>query len=194
MIKKRKVTLLLLAAFSVCMLFTQCRSKQAAMPGGETRVEVLCSGPSYFTDTSYFRASSMGESNNMNNSRRMAMSNARAELASHIGVLVSGVVDNYYEQAGVEDRSAYAERYTGLFREVVDERLSGIRVVCEEMTRTAGGTYRTYVAVELTGNDIMEAANQRISRDERLRIDYDYERFRNTFDNEIENYRRGQGY
>ncbi len=192
--KRMNSAVMILAVVCLAMLFSQCRSKQAAMPSGETRVEVLCSGSEYFTSTEYFRANSMGESSNMTNSKRMALSNARADLASHIGVLVSGVVDNYYQQAGVEDRSEYAERYEGMFREIVNERLAGTRVICEEVTRTPEGRYRTYIAIELAGNEILNAANQRISRDERLRLDYNYERFKNTFDDEIEKYRRSQGY
>ncbi len=185
---------ILLAA--TALLFTQCRSSQetAATPAGETRVVVLCSGPDYFTTTEYFRSNAMAESSNMSMSRRMALSNARAEMASHIEVLVTGVVDNYYEQAGVEDRSQYAERYVGLFREVVDQRLAGTRVICEETTRTENGRYRTYVAIELAGNEILEAADHLISNDERLRLDYNYERFRDTFDDEIRNRRDERGY
>lgn len=193
---KRRMNLaaVIFIAFLVSIAFTQCRSKKAITPEGETRIDVLCSGSEYFTNTEYFRANSVGESSNMTNSKRMALSNARADLASHIGVLVSGVVDNYYQQAGVEERSEYAERYEGLFREVVDERLAGTRVMCEEVTRTNEGRYRTYIAIELAGNEILNAANQRISRDERLRLDYNYERFKNTFNEEIEKYRREQDY
>lgn len=190
--KRMNSTAIILVVLIAGVMFTQCRSKEAALPSGETRVELLCSGSEYFTDSEYFRASSMGESSNITNSKRMALSNARAELAGQIGVLVSGVVDNYYQQAGVEERTEFAERYEGLFREIVNERLAGTRTICEEVTRTAEGRYRTYVAIELTGNEILNAANQRIIQDERLRLDYDYERFKNTFNEEINNYRQSQ--
>ncbi len=192
--KITKPMLIVLAVLFTAMLFTQCRSKQAALPSGETRIEVLCSGPEYFTSTEYFRANSTGESINMAQSKREALSNARAELAGNISVLVSGVVDNYFQQAGVEDRTEFAQRYEGLFREVVDERLSGTRVICEEVTSTQQGRYKTYIAIELSGSEILNAANQRISRDERLRIDYDYERFKKTFEEEIEKLRQREGY
>lgn len=193
--KNRIVSLtLLVAVFCAAMLFTQCRTKTALPPGEVTIGPLPCSGPDFFTNSEYFRANSSGLSSNMANSKKIALSNARAELAGHIGVLVSGVVDNYFQQAGVEERSQYAERYEGLFREVVDERLAGTRVICEELARTADGRYRTYIAIELTGNEILSAANSRISRDERLRLDYDYERFKGTFNEEIERYRREQGF
>lgn len=179
----------------ISILFAQCRSAQeTTIPRGETEIQPLCSGPEYFTNDEYFRANAQGESRNQSQSKRMALSNARAELAGNISVLVSGAVDNYFQQMGVEDDSQYAERYEGLFREVVDERLNGTRTICERVTRTDDGRYRTYIAIELTGNEIMSAANQRIDNDERLRLDYDYERFRETFDDEIESAREQRGY
>lgn len=178
------------------MLLTQCKSKSklSAVPEGETRVKLLCSGAEYFTNKEYFRANSVGESTNQANSKRMAMSNARAELAGNINVLVKGAVDNYFKQSGVETRSEFAERYEGLYREVVDEQLSGTRIICEDVTRTLDGKYKTYLAIELAGNEIMSAASKRITNDERLRIDYDYERFKKTFEEEIEKERKRRGY
>ncbi len=177
------------------MLFTQCRSTEdVTIRAGETEIETLCSGPEYFTDDEYFRANAIGESSNQSQSKRSALSNARAELAGNISVLVSGAVDNYFQQMGVEERSEYAERYQGLFREVVDERLNGTRTICERVTVTHDGNYKTYIAIELTGAEIMNAANQRIYNDERLRLDYDYERFREIFDEEIQRVREERGF
>ncbi len=189
-----QLTIVALLLFT-SVLFTQCRSTEdATLRPDETEITQPCSGAEYFTDEEYFRANAMGTSRNQSQSRRMAMSNARADLAGSISVLVSGTVDNYYQQMGVDDGSAYAERYEGLFREVVNERLDGIRTICERVTVTDSGQYRTYVAIELTGNEIMDAADQRISSDERLRLDYDYERFKETFNEEIQQVRDEKGF
>ena len=177
------------------LLLTHCRSKQqAAVPAGETRVEVLCSGPRYFTDNEYFRANSVGESTNQANSKRIALSNARAELAGQIEVTVKSVIDNYVQDITVGDRSEFMQRYEGLSREVINQRLQGTRVICEELTRTASGVYRTYIAIELSGNEILNAMNQRISNDDRLRVDYNYEKFKDTFNQEMEQMREERGY
>ncbi|TVR70341.1 MAG: hypothetical protein EA408_11415 [Marinilabiliales bacterium] len=176
--------------------FSQCRSKRdtAAVPEGETRVEVLCSGPEFFSDNETFRANSVAESRNQANSKRMALSNARAELAAQIEVTVKSVIDNYVQDITVGDRSEFMQRYEGLSREVINQRLAGTRVICEELTRTAQGMYKTYIAIELSGQDILNAMNQRISNDERLRLDYNYEKFKDTFDQEMEQMRQERGY
>lgn len=181
--------------FAVVSL-SQCKSKKDVVqaPPGETRVEVLCSGPEFFSDNNYFRANSVAESQNQANSKRIALSNARAELASHIETTVKSVIDNYFQDVAVGNRSEFVQRYEGLSREVVNQRLSGTRIICEELTRTSGGLYKTYIAIELSGEDIINAMNQRIAAEERLRLDYDYEKFKKTFNQEMEQMRSSRGY
>jgi hypothetical protein len=185
--------ILLVAVFTL----SQCKSKKdvvQAPPPGETRVEVLCSGPRYFSDKDYFRANSVAESQNQTNSKRMALSNARAELASQLEVTIKSVIDNYVQDVTVGNRSEFTQRYEGLSREVVNQRLTGTRTICEELVRTTEGMYKTYIAIELSGEEIMNAMNQRISNDERLKVDYNYEKFKDTFNKEMEQMRTDRGY
>ena len=184
-----------LTVISAIVLLTQCRSKQqASVPPGETRVEVLCSGPEFFTNSEYFRANSVGESTNQANSKRMALSNAREQLAGQLEVTIKAVIDNYVQDIAVGDRQEFSQRYEGLSREVINQRLAGTRVICEELTRTQDGRYRTYIAIELTGNEILNSMNDRISKDERLRLDYDYEKFKDTFNEEMKKMESDRGY
>jgi hypothetical protein len=50
----------------------------------------------------------------------------------------------------------------------------------------ATGNYKTYVAIELSAQELLAAYNSRLSSDERLRVDYDYEKFKETFEKEME--------
>jgi hypothetical protein len=178
------------------MTLSQCKSKKDIVqaPPGETRVEVLCSGPSFFSDKNFFRANSVAESQNQANSKRMALSNARAELAGQIETTMKSVIDNYIQDITVGNRTEFNQRYEGLSREVINQRLTGTRVICEELTQTSAGLYKTYIAIELSGEDIVNAMNQRIAADERLKLDYDYEKFKNTFNGEMEQMRKDRGY
>lgn len=188
--KKQKISILLSLLFiSTLFVFTQCGSK-SDLPRGEERVTVLCSGPDYRSDSDYFRANSSADSPNMANSKRMALSNARAELAGQMEVRVQAVIDNYFQDVTIGDMQEFKQRYEGMSREVINQKLTGTRIICEEVTRTAEGRYRTYVAIELSGSEILNEMNQRIRNDERLRLDYDYDRFKNTFDEEMRNLER----
>jgi hypothetical protein len=82
------------------------------------------------------------------------------------------------------------ERFESLSREVVNQQLNGTRTICERLTKTPQGTFKTYIAIELGAEDLLKSVNDRLSRDERLRVDYDYEKFKETFDKEMEKFER----
>jgi hypothetical protein len=70
---------------------------------------------------------------------------------------------------------------------VVDQKLTGTRTICEKMMKVDGtGNYKCYVAIELSAQDLLAAYNERLSKDDKLKIDYDYEKFKETFDKEME--------
>ena len=52
------------------------------------------------------------------------------------------------------------------------------------------GNYKCYVAIELSAQDLLAAYNERLSKDDKLKIDYDYEKFKETFDKEMENMKK----
>lgn len=170
-------------------MFTQCRSK-SDLPRGEERVTVLCAEPEHRSDSEYFRANNSAVSPNMANSKRMALSNARAELAGQMEVRVKAVIENYFRDETIGDRQQFQQLYEGMSREVINQKLTGTRIICEEVTRTAEGRYRTYLAIELSGAEIFNAMNDRISNDESLRLEFDRERFRKEFNEEMRQFER----
>jgi len=180
----------LLTALMLSGGMTACKSKkkveQPKTPDGEVEVIIPCSGPEYFTNDKVFRANNLGESMDQATSKKRAMSNARADLAQSINTQVKGVIDNYVNSREMNNREEVGERYESLMREVVDQRLSGVRTICEKMMKTTSGNFKTYVAIELSAQDLLSAYNERLSSDERLRIDYDYEKFKETFEKEME--------
>lgn len=174
-----------------------CKSKQKAVSAkdqGETLIEVYCSGPEYQSDNEYFRANQVGESLDQATAKKKAMSNARADLASTIEVTIKGVIDNYVNSREMNNTQEVEERYEALTREVINQKLTGSKTICEKTTKTANGNYKTYIAIELAGDELMESLNERLSKDEQLKIDYDYEQFKKTFDKEMESYKKEKGY
>ena len=79
-----------------------------------------------------------------------------------------------------------------MVRIVVNEKLTGTRVICEKMMKTPDGKYKAYVAIELAGEEIAKAMDSRIKSDEKLRIDYEYEKFKKVFDEEMSNLEKEQ--
>lgn len=188
--KTFRVSTLSLVALAA-MFIIGCKSKEKAPPKGEVEVMVPCSGPDYFTTNKFFRANSIGESQDQVTSKKKALTNARNELAQAIQTTVKTVTDNYVNSREMNNREEVEERFETLNREVVDQTLSGIRTLCEKLMKTQQGTYKTYVAIELSADELVAKYNERISNDERLKIDYDYEKFKETFEKEMEKMRGG---
>jgi hypothetical protein len=168
-------------------LIVSCKGKEKTVAvKGETEVIVPCSGPDFFTTNKFFRSNSIGESQDQVTSKKKALTNARNELAQAIQTTVKTVTDNYVNSREMNNKEEVEERFESLNREVVDQTISGVRTLCEKLMKTENGTYKTYIALELSADELVAKYNERLSKDERLKIDYDYEKFKDTFEKEME--------
>ncbi|MGE0771886.1 MAG: hypothetical protein AB7K37_09270 [Cyclobacteriaceae bacterium] len=177
----------------VVAIMVGCKSTQKVaddgprtyVPPKEVEIIVPCSGPEYFTNSEVFRANSVGESIDLSVSKRKAMSNARSELAAAIESTVKTVTDSYVNARESNNTEDLGERFESLNRQVVSQRLTGIRKICERYYFTEEGKYKTYVAIELSAQALVEAYHQRIAKDEKLSVDVDFEKFKQTFELEM---------
>ncbi|MGY6560637.1 MAG: hypothetical protein ACXITV_00880 [Luteibaculaceae bacterium] len=196
------ISKLILMAFVIIASgsLTSCKKKKNVQQGvtpeqqGEVLLQNFCSGPEFFTNREFMRANSIGESLDQVTARRKAMSNARAQLAADINVVVRGTTDNYVNSSQYNNKEEVMQRFESLTREVIDQELRGVRTLCDKMTRTPEGRFKSYVAIELGGDELVGAINDRLSRDERIMIDYNYERFKDTFNQEMERLARERGF
>lgn len=168
-----------------------CKSSKVKSADTERKIEVLCSGEKYFSNNKYFRANAIGESQDQMTAKKKSMSNAKAELASKVNTTITGVVDNYVNSREFNNVEEVEERFESLTREVINQELSGIKVICEENTVTKEGKYKSYLAIELSGQDMLTKMHERLSTDDRLKIDYDYEKFKEEYEKEMEKLRGG---
>jgi hypothetical protein len=174
------------------LVISSCKSKQKVYEGpknppqGEVLIENYCSGDKIYMSTKeFFRASAVGESLDQMVSKKKAMSNAKAELAGLIQTIMKGVTDNYVKSSEANNVEGLEERFEGNTREVINQQLNSVRVICEKQTKTKEGNYKTYVCIEASAEDIIKGVNSRLSADKELKIDYDYEKFKKTFDEEM---------
>ncbi len=188
----RKLSYFLSAIMIIAAVATGCKSKKkiAATPQTQPKGEVLisnyCAGEKEFMSTKkYFRASAVGESMDQMVSKKKGMSNVKGELAGLIQTTMKGVTDNYIKSSEANNVEGLEERFEGNTREVINQQLNGVRVICEKQTRTSEGNYKTYICVEVTAEDIVKGLGNRLSADKELKIDYDYEKFKKTFDEEM---------
>ncbi len=186
--KMQQLSWLLAALFGISLALASCKSdKKIAKGNKEKLVEVFCSGSKYQTDNKVFRANSVGESIDQAISKKIALNNARTQLASEIKVTVQSALDNYAKQQVHNNNADLEKNFQSLSREIVDQELVGTRTICEKVTKAKKGKYKTYIAIELTSDKILKSLNDRLSKDEKLKIDYDYEKFKKEFDKALEN-------
>ncbi len=167
-----------------------CKSSKSTTstnpPSGEVEVVRYCYGPEFNSDKEHFRASAMGESMDQMMSEKKALTEVRSKLAAQIETLVKTVTDNYGKSTEVNKKEELLGRYETLSREVVKQKLNGTIEICNKQTKTKEGNYKTYVTIELAGNDVLSALNNRLSSDQLLKVDYNYEKFKKTFEEEME--------
>lgn len=185
-----------LAAIAMAFVAVSCGSKEDTISENEEVIVIPCSGPDYFTDDNAFRANAFGESIDMNTAKRKAMSNAKAQLAGDLESVMKLVGDNYVMSREMNNREEVMERFEENARTVVNQTLRGIRNICEVSTvvrnESAADIYRYYVAIELSAENLVSSYYESLSQDEVVRIDYNYERFKETFEEEMENYRNNR--
>lgn len=169
------------------LTFTSCKSKKTT-PKKEGEVELVqyCSGPDYFSDKKAFRSNAVGESLDQMTARKKALSDAKAKLAGDIQTQMKVVGDNYVKSSEFNNKEEVLERFEENSRTVVNQSLSGTKTICEKFTKTPEGKYKCYIAIELSGEDLVTKYNETLSKNESLKIDYNYEKFKETFDKEME--------
>jgi hypothetical protein len=182
---KKLTNLSFIVTLVAAIIIAGCKGKEKT-PAGETEVNVPCSGPDFFTTAKFFRANSIGESQDQVTSKKKAQTNARNELAQSIQTTVKTVTDNYVNSREMNNKEDVEERFESLNREIVDQTLSGLRIICEKLMQTKEGTYKTYIAYELSADELVSKYNERLSKDDKLKIDYDYEKFKDTFNKEMD--------
>jgi len=185
----KSFSLLIASALIIGLGLSSCGSKKKATNVAEEEEELItfyCDGEDYRTDKKNFRANAVGESGDQMVARKKAMSNAKAALAGQIETVIKGVTDNYVNSREFNNTEEVEERFESLNREVINQQLNNVKTICQKHTRTKSGKYKTYLAIEMSVDALEEAMKNRLSKDKRLKVDYDYEKYKETFDKEME--------
>lgn len=180
---KLNVLLGLLVIFSL----SACKGKKETTGISDKEVEISlhCSGAEFTSDKKHFRASGTGKSNNLEIAKEKAYSNTRGRLASLINVTVKTVTDNYAKSTTMNNQEVAQDRFETLSRQVVNQNLNNTKIICEKLTQDKQGNYTYYVAMEMSSDDLLNDMNNTLSKDKELKIDYDYMKFKETYEAEM---------
>ncbi len=173
---------------AMSMMFVSCKTAKVLSPAdsGEVEIKTPCSGSEFNSNSKALRFSAIGESMDQMTAKKKAMSEARAGLAGAINTLVKGVTDNYVKSGNYNNKEELMKNYEGMNREVINQSLAGSVVICEKATVIkSSGNYKYYVCLELGGSDILQQINNKMTNNEQLKVDYNYEKYKKTFNEEM---------
>ena len=182
---------------TVALVAMSCGSKKNAPVtpvAGEVEVTVPCS--EYRTDATTMRATGSAISPNMQNAKDKALAAARRELSTSISARVDRVLEVYAASYDKDEVADFMGRTKDLSRQVSSQVLNGSVIACDKMTKStdANGkvTYHSYIAVELASQELLENLKEKtqeaISKEDRLRTDFDYEQFKAVYEAEMKNF------
>lgn len=188
--KTRHFTIMALVAI-ITIFGSACgkKKKKAAetpKPKGEVLINEYCTGTNYMSTKDAFRATATGESMDRETAKKKARSNANAEMAKTISTTMKIVGDNYVNSTEFNNKEEVTETFQEMSRTVVDQELRGAIEICDQLTQREDGIYVAYVALELSGQKIADAYNSGLSQNEKIKADYNYEKFKDTFNKEME--------
>ena len=172
------------------LLVVGCKSKKEVgvtpKEQGEILLEQYCSGKDFFSDKKTFRASAIGESLDQMTSKKKARSNAQSELAKTINSTMQIVGDNYVSSTEFNNKEEVTESFNEMARTIVNEELRGAVKICEKFTQTSSGKYKCYMAIELSAEKLVAKYHERLSKEENIKAQYNYEQFKKTFEEAME--------
>lgn len=175
----------LFICLAVALMATACGSKKEVAHKGDVSVTIPCSEKEYRSDKDHLRALGTGYSTSLQIARDKALVAARAELGTQVSALMKRVTDNYASSYEIGMDEEAKGKFQDLTRQVVNQELNGTIVICDETQRTQDGKFRCYVVVEIVGTDLVNKVANSVKNDDKLRIDYEYEKFKEEFEKEM---------
>ena len=186
-------TFLLIGGAATALALGGCKKDEAVTSTpdtrGETRIVEYCSGDQYLPNKDFFRASATGTIPQREIAKKIARQNAEATLARAIQATVETVAENQATQLGFNNTEEATSKFNELSRTIVNQQLTGAITICQELTQAQDGKYIAYLAIELSGGKIADAYISGLKQEERIRAEYNYDQFKNTFEQVMEQYR-----
>lgn len=173
-----------------------CKSKKTVASNSEVGqiLEDLPCEKSGKSDKKFYRAFSMATSSDLSLSKEKALLLAKQRLVTLIESSTKSVTDRYVNESELGSSSEFEQKFENLTREVANKTISNIVVACEKSSVLPDKKYRSFVAIEVNKDELLNQMNNRISRDAKLQIDYDKKKYEDIFNQEMNKMAEERGY
>jgi hypothetical protein len=184
-----KVSSMFLFAGALVMIMPSCKSSKnvgKAVSEGMTEITVPLSSKEYQSTKELFRAKSVGKSPDIATAKKIALNNAKAELAGLITTTIKSVTHNYTNQRSVTDAQDFENKFENLTKEIVAQQMSNVAIIGEKVFKDKTGTVEYWVAIEMSTSSVLDGLTNKVSQNQKLQIDYDKKKFEEATKEEFE--------
>ncbi|MEG2780374.1 MAG: hypothetical protein RR919_06095 [Bacteroidales bacterium] len=181
---KKIFTFSLIAGLSV-LLFACGSSKKLAKSDGMQELNIPLNGAEYRTNEKCYRAVQSGISPNSAMAKKIAVQNARQELAASIKADLEAVIENYGKGQGVDTTNEYKGQYQELVYTTLDQQLVGVKIIDEKLFKQADNSYKYYVCLQINKDELKEKITQKLSKEEKMKLEFDLDKFRRIYDEQM---------
>lgn len=188
---RKKVQILTIAL--VVVLIVGCKStkqvQEKAKPLQETteakRITVPLSDSKYKTNKENFRAVQSGKSSDLAMAKKIAILNAKTEMANNIQTTLKAVTEQYSGQRNIDDMQEFTAKMEENTRMVTNQQLNDVRIIGEEIFQEKDRSYTYWIAIEMNKKAVSDHLTKRIGSDAKLQQDFDKYQFMKIFDEEM---------
>jgi len=180
----KKLIFVSISALLLSTVISSCASNKATNQAvGDVEINIPCAD--FRSDKNYFRASQSFESQDLGSSRENALMQAKSRLSGIIATNMKSVAERYAADRKIDGGSEFNEKVERTTREVINQALYDIGTPCEKTMQKSNGNYQTFVAVECSKETIYNGIDKSLSKDAKLRQDYDQQKFKDVFNEEM---------
>jgi len=137
------------------------------------------------SDKNFFRTTSISTSSDLMLAKEKALLLAKQRLVAIINSNVKSAIDRYVNERGLSNPSEFKQNFENLAHEVVDETVNNVVAMCETVSVLPNKQYRTFVAIEISKENILNGFIDKILRNSKLQMDYDKKKFEEIFNEEM---------
>jgi len=186
MTMKMRNLLMVAGIFTFAFMLASCGgSKKAADNSLGKEVNVPCNDDEFHTDAKYFRGTGNGISSDLSTAKSKARIDAQTNLSRSISTTMKAVADRYVNERQVGDAMEFEQKFEQMTREVINQELNNVEVVCTK-TFQKEGRYQVFNALQVPKDQVLNNIKDRISKDQKLQLDYDNMKFEQVFNEEME--------
>lgn len=176
--------------FAAVMLFlVGCNRKLKRTDTKLKRIEQPFTSAKYFSDKKHYRSTGEGRAQDLTVAKRIAETNARQAIASQIEVKVRSVGEQFLQNRSISNKLETTTKYEDITRTVIDKTLTSLKIINQDSYQNKKGEYIHYVAMQMSTSEVADRMAEGISSDEQLKQDFELERFRKIYNEELEKFK-----